>query len=543
MTTESPIELQSNFNAVNRGVYISDNYDFLKQLNSESIDLVNIDPPFKKNETFPADRLKPPLTQDELENEMRLLNHWGITDSRTAIKKGIQWPSDSKIRGGFKDIWSWENDIHEDWLYRLASQHEPISRFIEATRYIRDESTAAYLCFMAIRLIEIKRVLKPSGSIYLHCDQHVNAYLRQLMEIVFGEECFRNEIAWCYTGPSNAQRWLPRKHDTILFFSKSKDRNKFNRDAARIDYRRLSAQNTVTKEGGGIGGRITDDQSAQYTVDGDVAGDYWLEHRDDMSPVGRSPTEHTGYPTQKPWKLAHRIITVSTDPGDVVLDCFAGCAYTAIAAEKAGRQWVACDINPRAWTVLKRQFSKPKLAVLRCNDDTTGQQVIGSEPVVTIHGPDELPVRDDDVADELAPTPLDLPERKFRVPASVIPEREMLRELLELSGYTAWCCGFANRMPSGRVLRTTDNFQLDHIDPKSKQGSNDILNRAPMCPSHNSRKGTRRIHLDDYRKEIAEAGELMVETMGDLVQLPEIRREVELIHTRALNAKYPLLTT
>ena len=543
MTTESPIELHSNFNAVNRGVYISDNYDFLKQLNSESIDLVNIDPPFKKNETFPADRLKPPLTQDELENEMRLLNHWGITDSRTAIKKGIQWPSDAKIRGGFKDIWSWEDDIHEDWLYMLGSQFEPISRFIEATRYVRDESTAAYLCFMAIRLIEMKRVLKPSGSIYLHCDQDAGAYLRQLMDIVFGKECFRNEIAWCYTGPSNAQRWFPRKHDTILFYSKSKEGGKFNGVAARMDYPRPSTKRALGGRGGGIEGKLTNEHLGQYIVDHDVDGDYWLEHRDGMSPVGRSRIERTGYPTQKPWKLAHRIITTSTDPGDVVLDCFAGCAYTAIAAEKAGRHWVACDINPRAWTVLKRQFSKPELTVLRCNDDTTGQQVMGSEPVVTIHGPDELPTRDDDTEDVLAPPPLQLPERKFRVPASVIPEKGMLRELLELSGYTAWCCGFANRMPSGKIIRTTHNFQLDHIDPKSKQGSNDILNRAPMCPSHNSRKGTRRIHLDDYRKEIAEAGELMVETMGDLVQLPEIRREVELIHARALNARYPRLTT
>ena len=543
MMTSDARAKPSAFNAVNRGVYISDNYEFLRRLNSESIDLVNIDPPFKKNETFAADRLKPPLTQDELDNETRLLHHWGITDARTAAKMGIQWPGDSRVRGGYKDIWSWENDIHEDWLYELESQHEPISWLIEATRYVRDESTAAYLCFMAIRLIEIKRVLKPTGSVFLHCDQDANAYLRQLMDAVFGKECFRNEIAWCYTGPSNTQRWLPRKHDTILFYSKSEAGNKFNRDAARIDYKRLSTQHAVAGGGGGIGGKLTSDNVDQYIEKGKVAEDYWLEDRDNMSPVGRSPTEHTGYPTQKPWKLAHRIITISTDPGDVVLDCFAGCAYTAVAAEKTGRRWVACDINPRAWTVFKRQFSKPELTVLRCNDDTTGQQVIGSEPVVTIHGPDELPVRDDDSADEVAPPPLELPERKFRVPASVIPEKDMLRELLELSGYMAWCCGFANRMPSGKIIRTTDNFQLDHIDPKSRQGSNDILNRAPMCQSHNNRKGTRRIHLDDYRKEIAEAGELKVETMGDLVQLPGMRRDVELIHSRALNAKYPLLTT
>ena len=529
------------FNAINRGVYISDNYEFLKRLNTESIDLVNIDPPFKKNETFTADRLKPALTSAETENETRLLDHWGIGDAKQAIAKGVQWPNDLRVRGGYKDIWSWENDNPEDWLNKLESLHEPMSWLIEATRYVRDESTAAYLCFMAIRLIEIRRVLKPNGSIYLHCDHDANAYLRQLMDAVFGKECFRNEIAWCYTGPSNTQRWYPRKHDTILFHSKSEKGNTFNRDAARIDYKRLNTQHTVPRDTG-IGGKLTHENVDQYIDRGKVAEDYWLEDRDDMSPVGRSPTEHTGYPTQKPWKLAYRMIQVSTNPGDVILDCFAGCAYTAIAAERAGRRWVACDINPRAWTVFKRQLDKPELDALRCNDDTTGQQVIGSEPVVTIHGPDELPVRADGEDEQPAPPPLKLPERKFKVPASIIPEDEMLRDLLELSGYTAWCCGFANRMPSGAVIRTTDNFQLDHIDPKSKQGSNDILNRAPMCQSHNIRKGARRVHLDDYREEIAEAGQLKLPTMGDLVQLPDMRREVEATYARAFNAKYPLHT-
>ena len=91
--------------------------------------------------------------------------------------------------------------------------------------------------------------------------------------------------------------------------------------------------------------------------------------------------------------------------------------------------------------------------------------------------------------------------------------------LLELSGYMAWCCGFANRMPDGAIIRTTRNFHLDHIDPKSKDGSNDIQNRAPLCQTHNIRKNNRRIHLEEYRSEIADAGEMLVNKTTELVDL------------------------
>ena len=534
MTTESPSELRPKFNAVNRGVYISDNLPFLRSLNDACIDLVCIDPPFDKNETFVGNSRRRRLTQSDLDNESRLLQHWGINNESDANKAGIVLPT-----SGYTDIWSWEKDVHEEWVDELETHYTGVSRAIDAARFVHGEGIAAYLCYMAIRLIEIHRVLKPTGSLWLHCDRTANSYIRQLLDGIFGKENLRNEIVWCYPPGGRGPKFgYHQKHDTIYYYGKTQ-LGKFHRPYRELTARQKSKFTEVDEEGRHFkrypGGRSYLDESR-----GSPVPDWWT----DIHSLGQTQSkEATGYPTQKPWKLAERIIESVTDPGDVVLDCFAGCAYSAVAAEKTGRRWVACDINPRAWTVFKRQFSKPELIVLRCNDDTTGQQVIGSEPVVTIHGPDELPVRDDDAGDELAPPPLQLPERKFRVPASVIPEREMLRELLELSGYTAWCCGFANRMPSGRVIRTTDNFQLDHIDPKSKQGSNDILNRAPMCQSHNNRKGTRRIHLDDYRKEIAEAGELKVETMGDLVQLPEIRREVELIHTRALNAKYPLLTT
>ena len=242
------------------------------------------------------------------------------------------------------------------------------------------------------------------------------------------------------------------------------------------------------------------------------AGNIW----DDIRPIAAQAKERTGYPTQKPVALAERIIKASSNPGDVVLDCFAGCAYVPVAAERNGRQWIACDISPRALTVLRRQFAKFNYAV----DGTqqTETPLLNPEANIITRGPGQLPERNDEDPVERQDIK-ELPERKFKVPASRIPEREMLEYLLDISGYMAWCCGFANRRPNGQVVKSTRNFHLDHIDPKSKQGSNQIMNRAPLCPHHNIRKNNRRVHLEDYRAEIADAGEMLVDTTGELIDL------------------------
>ena len=255
----------------------------------------------------------------------------------------------------------------------------------------------------------------------------------------------------------------------------------------------------------------------------------------DINPIGAQARERTGYPTQKPVALAERIIKASSNPGDVVLDCFAGCAYVPVAAERNGRQWIACDISPRALTVLRRQFAKFNYAV----DGTqqTERPLLLTEANITTKGPGELPGRTDEDPVESQDIK-ELPERKFKVPASIIPHDEMLKKLLELSDYKAWCCGYANRMPDGTIIRTTRNFQLDHIDPKSKDGSNDIQNRAPMCPAHNNRKNNRRVHLADYRTEIADAGEMMVNTTSELINLAEAHHKAMQMYGQAYAARY-----
>ena len=548
------------------------------------MDLVCIDPPFAKNDTFRADNLKPPLTDEEDANEYRLMSSWGIRSEREAEQAGIAWPATSS--GGYKDIWSWESDIHEDWFQSLDASYRGVSLAIEEDQEVDGDSVAAYLCYMAVRLIEIHRVLKSSGSIYLHCDNTANAYLRLLMSSVFGAHNFQNHIFWRRApGRSGGRSW-GHTHDTILHYTKSEEyvwndtfiesggsgttnvpltaagvtkNGESGTEWRGYDPTRIGRHRSVPRTGSladwiesnihpgfksivspharleviAKAGLVNWSDSGTPTIRRPAEADVGIKVNDvwtDIKLLSPTARERTGYPTQKPIALAERMIAASSNPGDIVLDCFAGCASAGVAAERLHRRWVACDLNIRAWTVFKRQFNKPHLALLRCNDSTRDQQVLGN--VVTVHGPNELPVRTTEVS-EIEPRSWKPKVRKFKVPSSIIPDQEMLTMLLDLSSYQAWCCGFANRKPDGELIRTTRNFHLDHIDPISKEGtSNEIVNRAPLCPHHNIRKGNRRIGLAEYRVEIAHAQEMVVNTIGDLIDLSEARHQANEIYAR-----------
>ncbi len=545
---------------LNRHLFIADNLNLLRALDNESIDLICIDPPFAKNQTFTGN-LRPPLSNAERQREVDTLAEWRIRSQRDAEQAGIDWP-DADNAGRFSDIWRWEDDVHEDWVTRIDDDYPALAKLIDTTRTAHSEDMAAYLTFMAIRIIEMHRVLKPTGSMYLHCDPTASPYLNILMDSVFGMENFRSEITWKRTSSHNdVRRNFSAIGDIILFYTKSDgftfqtpympysqehinssyryvDEN--NRRYSARDLRSPHPRPNLTYDYKGYephpnGWSVSLEKMTELDAEGQLhfpkkkggrirlkryldempgvpASNIW----DDIKPIAAQARERTGYPTQKPVALAERIIKASSNPGDVVLDCFAGCAYVPVAAERNGRQWIACDISPRALTVLRRQFAKFNYAV----DGTqqTERPTLIIEANITTKGPSELPERADE--DPLERQDIkELPERKFKVPASRIPEREMLEYLLELSDYKAWCCGFANRRSSGQVVKTTRNFHLDHIDPKSKQGSNQIMNRAPLCPHHNIRKNNRRVHLEDYRAEIADAGEMLVDKTGELIDL------------------------
>ena len=553
----APPAAGEGFNAVNRGVYIADNLDFLRSLNTGCIDLVNIDPPFAKNDTFTGNNLKPPLSDAEIATEQRLLARWGIQSAEQARAAGITWPELQRRGAGYKDYWNWDDDVHSDWVTSIEATHPAVSKLLDATRHIHGEDTAAYLCFMAIRLIEIHRVLKPTGSLYLHCDHSANAYLRQLLDGIFGngegnKPGFRNEIIWSHQGSwVQPEDHFPRRHDTILWYTKSKQYTfhpGYEDDAvSQMNYKRW--QKFLTPDNQILGRHMPDHDKRFATYLNAFRKKYGREPQDDdvvmeitgsrigtvqyVKVVDPKTPERTGYPTQKPVALAERTIKASSNPGDIVLDCFAGCAYTALAAERLGRRWVACDQNTRAWTVVKRQFNKPQLAVLACNDEVPGQQVLTGQPAVTVHGPAQLPHRVSPVeyeVKELKPQP-----RSYKqADRPLMGRQEMLEALLGLSHGQAWCCGLVIRNEDGSL--DYGNYQLDHIIPKSVGGDDDIKNRAPLCPAHNLLKSARDIDLEELRTEVMYLGEGKVHPRT-LPKLSEMYRESSRIWQEAYNRK------
>ena len=481
-------------------------------------------------------------------------------------------------------MWRWENDVREDWMQRIEDDYPALAKVIDAARYAHSEGMAAYLCYMGIRIIEMRRILKTSGSIYLHCDATAGAYLKPAMDAIFGVERFKADIKWRRTFAHSDSRSYGNVTDYILFYGNDiinldAIRAPLNQEYVKSHYR-YTDKRGVYRDDSLTGPGLSDGESGKLWrgsnpgfagrhwavpktgkyaswIDANIVPGYqdiasvlqrlevldqadlihytqaggipalkrYLESSqgqvptnvwDDISPLNSQSKERTGYPTQKPVALAERIVLASSNPGDVVLDCFAGCAYVPVAAERNGRQWIACDLSPRALTVLRRQFAKFRYAV--DGGQSGAQPALITDANVVTRSPYDLPERLD--RDPIERQDIrELPERKYKVPSSIIPEREMLEYLLGLSGYMAWCCGFANRRPNGVVVESVNNFHLDHIDPKSKDGSNQIWNRAPLCPAHNVRKNNRRVHLADYRQEIADAGEMLVDSIGDLINL------------------------
>lgn len=205
-----------------------------------------------------------------------------------------------------------------------------------------------YLQFMYERLVLLRELLSESGSIYLHCDQTKNHHLRFLLDEVFGEENFANEVVWCYRGGGNAKENYKAKHDTILFYSKTNKRI-FNWRSVAVPYENLPL--TASWRNNSREDALR--KAEQKMEEGMVPYDWWC----DIPAFGtatRNP-ERTSYPTQKPERLASRIIEASSNPGSIVLDCFCGSGTVAAAAEKLGRRWIMADINKGAiQTTIKR---------------------------------------------------------------------------------------------------------------------------------------------------------------------------------------------
>ena len=233
-----------------------------------------------------------------------------------------------------------------------------------------------YLAWLKERVIEMHRVLKPTGSIFLHCDWHANAHIRcEILDKIFLPQNFKNEIIWCYTSASNSKLKLPNKHDTIFWYSKT-DKYVVNIDAIRVPYdiktefnykKGLKGSGTLYK------GKIKSDEGI-LNEQGKIPEDWWT----DIAIGARFPKNsdnNIGYPTQKPIKLLERIIKLATIENDIVLDPFVGGGTTVVVANKLNRKWIGIDQSVAAIKVsdlrLKNQqslYSNPYELQLRTYD-------------------------------------------------------------------------------------------------------------------------------------------------------------------------------
>ena len=548
-----------NADALDGAVFISDNLPFLKSLDTESVDLVCIDPPFGKRQTF-VGTLKRALSDEERRIERDLMDSWGVYDPVTAYELGIEYPDQSGRTASFNDIWDFRVRVYEDWLTSLESACPPAYWLIQSTRHTHSDSTAAYIAFMVERMLEIRRVLKHTGSVFLHCDNEANAYLRQMMDAVFGQDNFRNEIVWkrATSRKIDASRF-GNTHDTILFYSKSASytyntvrlrhspeyvskmyrhddddgrgpyrvsdltQSGWTSGESGMDWRGVSMKDRnkhwITPTGKGLGDWIVanvipnfreiegtlarldalDEHNLIYwpkrgsmpglkryfaAVDGPAATDIF----EDLPPLQGSAAEYIGYPTQKPQALARRIIEAASNPGDMVLDCFAGCAYVPVAAQILGRRWIACDMSPRAWTVVRRQFHKhPNLGIVTegeiPKDEGVESQFENLNRVIRVRGPSELPTRTtpDEQASLAAKT---LPELEYKMRPHE-SSQSIWEAFVDHWGPECWYCGAVKS-------RDRRELQLDHVEPNKWDGSNDdCWNRAIACSPCNSDKSDR----------------------------------------------------
>ena len=396
-------------NWTNKTVFVGDNLHVMRGMNSESVDLIYLDPPFNSNKNYAA-------------------------------------PVGSKAaEAAFKDTWTLDDvDVIEHDVFR--DRERGLYSVIATARETHSKGMFSYLLMMAVRLLEMRRILKPTGSLYLHCDPTASHYLKLLMDAVFGRTKFRNEIIWSYKRYTAKSNRFQREHDVLLFYRPSGE-GVFN--AVYEPY------------GTGSGKRDShyrqDDDSRWYrwqkrkgkepykiylSDDGRRAGDVWT-----ISHINASARERVGYPTQKPLQLLDRIIQASSNEGDMVLDPFCGCATTMVSADSLGRDWVGCDLSQKAVDLVVDRIKEAK---------GLWSDIVARETMP----------RRTDKGDEL----------------SASGKRNSKETLYGKQGGGCQGCGMHFH---------PNMLEMAHIIPKAKGGTDHADNFQLLCSNCNRRKGSR----------------------------------------------------
>jgi DNA modification methylase len=357
-------------------LFYGDNLDVLREsVATKSVDLVYLDPPFNSNRNYNVIFGKHPGDGDEAAAQIQ----------------------------AFDDTWHWTPATDQQYQrYALAGEVEDqVAEALTAFRVLLGENDAmAYLVNMAPRLVELRRVLKLTGSLYLHCDPTMSHYLKMMLDAIFGPEHFRNEITWQRSGAKNDSLRYGRSHDVILFYTVS---NTFTWNVQYLPFDEKSVDKNYTHTESSTGRRYRRGDLTAAKPGGDVdfmwygvrpyKGRHWAysrQHLDELYAQGRiefrktgmpvykryldeqpgvplqdvwtdirltsADKERLGYPTQKPLRLLERIIEASTDPGSVVLDPFCGCGTTIDASQRLGRTWIGIDVAFIAVDIIEKRL-------------------------------------------------------------------------------------------------------------------------------------------------------------------------------------------
>lgn len=358
----------------NNTLFYGDNLPILREyVPTESVDLIYLDPPFNSNRSYNV------LFKDE---------------------GGKQ--SESQLTA-FDDTWHWGEQAEDTYSELVTQAPTDVRKMIAALRgFIGENQMMAYLVMMAARLVELHRVLKPTGSLYLHCDPTASHYLKVVLDTIFGPESFRTEVVWkrssAHSDTAQGRKQHGRIHDTLLFYTKGADWV-WNPIYTPYDKEYIDSFYRHVEDGTGRRYRLSDLTAAKPGGDtlyewrgvGPYKGRYWAYTRENMErfesegrlaysksgmpsykryldempgvalqdiwadvpPISPGAAERLGYPTQKPLALLERIIQASSNPGDVVLDPFCGCGTAIAAAESLGRKWIGIDVTHLAIALMR----------------------------------------------------------------------------------------------------------------------------------------------------------------------------------------------
>ena len=427
----------TNSTSLNRTLFLEDNLPVLRGLDSESIDLIATDPPFNK----------------------------GVGAFKGTTKAGQNVE--------FKDVWNWNDDVHPGWTDSIGKDHPSLFNVIHYANAAAGDDMGAFLCWMSVRVLEMHRVLKPTGSIYLHCDQTASHYLKAMLDAIFGRKQFRNEIVWSYRRWAGKARQYQRMHDAVFYYVKGGEYT-WNwpmepKAGNTPKYKRWNERDPLT-------GKLTTKSDKSVVVNETNMRDVW-----ELSWLQSQSKERTGYPTQKPLALYKRMIEASSNPGDIVLDPFAGCATTCVAAEQLGRQWIGIDIREESGGVIRERLQR------EASENMAWDAIVRT--------PTTAPERTDDGEPAAPELILESPKPNARK----IPVQEARQLLIERDGKRCQGCGWKPEY--------ADYLQVDHKKPRTLKGTDDMTNYALLCDPCN-RKKSNKLTLHQLREARASEGRM-----------------------------------